>query len=298
MSAGHGEGDGGPAVTRPALHGTPGTERLLAAALRDERVDAEGERRAVAAYLAARDAAPARAARARRRDDWRPRERRSAGRPLRTALSVLLASLTLGGVTYAAIGGGGAAPDSARPDRARPSATADGTTDGTADGTADGIAVRPLPTPRPASTSLGVPARPDGAADADRDTVAARCRAYERLVGRGRVVDATAWQRLVADAGGEEKVAAHCAGQRRTGPAGPSGAAGPAVPAGPDGPAAPADPSVPAVPAAPGRPDGSAGGPGEGNGDADGTGGGNSGAASEGDGGDARRADGGPGTDK
>ncbi|GAP52112.1 uncharacterized protein SAZU_6985, partial [Streptomyces azureus] len=78
-------------------------EALLAAALIRDRIDAEAEQRAVAAFLAARDAGAHRA-RTRRRDDWRPRERRHPGRSLKATLSVLLASLTLGGVAVAAIG--------------------------------------------------------------------------------------------------------------------------------------------------------------------------------------------------
>ncbi|OUC97302.1 hypothetical protein CA983_30675, partial [Streptomyces swartbergensis] len=78
-------------------------EALLATALIRDRIDAEAEQRAVAAFVAARDAGVHRA-RTRRRDDWRPRERRHPGRSLKATLSVLLASLTLGGVAVAAIG--------------------------------------------------------------------------------------------------------------------------------------------------------------------------------------------------
>ncbi|MFE1028698.1 hypothetical protein ACFW5I_29745 [Streptomyces sp. NPDC058818] len=231
MGARPGEGadNGDRTGPRPARHDTPGTEGLLAAALRGEPVDAEGERRAVAAFRAALDAEPGRTARTRRRDDWRPIERRRAGRTLKTALSVLLASLTLGGVAYAAIGGAGSATDTARPERTRPSLATDGTT------------VRPVPAPNPATTSPGASARPDRPAAA-RDTEA-HCRAYERLEGSGKALDATAWQRLVAAAGGEEHVAAHCAEQhpRQARPSAatdgnkPSGAADPARPERPNG---------------------------------------------------------------
>ncbi|MFB7089575.1 hypothetical protein [Streptomyces sp. NPDC056296] len=207
MGARHGEGDDGDRTgPRPARHDTPGMEGLLAAALRAERLDTEGERRAVAAFRAALDTEPGRAARTRRRDDWRPREGTGAGRTLKTAFSVLLASLTLGGVAYAAIGGGGAATDAARPERTRPSVATDGT------------AVRPVPAPSRATTSpattspgasAGASAPPDRPATA-RDTDA-HCRAYERLEGRGKALDATAWQRLVAAAGGAENVTAYCA---------------------------------------------------------------------------------------
>lgn len=195
MGARHGD-DGGAdrAVPRTAGRATPGAEGLLAAALRDERVGAEGERRAVAAFRTARDAQPGRAARTRRRDDWRPRERCRARRSSRAALSVLLASLTLGGVAYAAIGGSGSAPD----------------------------------------TEAG-------------------CRAYERLEGRGKALDAAVWQRLVAAAGGEEGVAAHCAAQRAR-QASPSTASDPA------------EPGRAGIPAGPGRSKGDADGGGKGTG--------------------------------
>ncbi|MGW2856972.1 hypothetical protein ACWDAZ_35330, partial [Streptomyces sp. NPDC001215] len=41
----------------------------------------------------------------------------------------------------------------------------------------------------------------------------AHCRAYEHVKNRGKALDATAWQRLVAAAGGTDKVAAYCAEQ-------------------------------------------------------------------------------------
>ncbi|MFD6189826.1 hypothetical protein [Streptomyces sp. NPDC060275] len=207
MGARHGEDDG----RRPAaLGGSRHAEALLAAALRGELADAEGERRAVAAFRTAREAEPARAVRTRRRDDWRPRAGRRTGRTLKTALSVLLASLTLGGVAYAAMGGGGSAADDGGRDRVRPPAPA------------DGASVRPVATPRaatpaPATTPPGAsppPERPDTAGDTE-----AQCRAYERLDGRGGALDATAWQRLLTAAGGAEHLEAYCAGQsaRETG---------------------------------------------------------------------------------
>ncbi|MEU0743686.1 hypothetical protein [Streptomyces sp. NPDC006134] len=166
----------------------PGSvEALLSAALRADGDGAEGERRAVAAFRAARDAGAHRAARTRRRDDWRPRARRRTGRSLKATLSVLLAGLALGGAAYAAIGGGPAA-DGARGDRSRP----------------------PAATP-PAATPPGVFAGP-GSRAADEDG-AADCRAYERVKDRGEARDAAAWRRLLAAAGGEQRVAAYCARQ-------------------------------------------------------------------------------------
>ncbi|MFH8237387.1 hypothetical protein [Streptomyces sp. NPDC018321] len=208
MGAQH--GDGGPGH-RPGHHGTPQTEALLAAALRRDHIDDEGERRAVAAFRTSRETEPGRAARTRRRDDWRPRERRRAGRPLKTALSVLLASLTLGGVAYAAIGAGGSAADVARPDHPRPSATTEAGDGGGGEGTGavTGPEVRPVPTPRPPSTAPDASARSGPPASASGSEAA--CRALQRLDGRGKALDAAVWERLVAAAGGEEEVAGHCA---------------------------------------------------------------------------------------
>ncbi|ANB08166.1 hypothetical protein SAM40697_4208 [Streptomyces ambofaciens] len=245
MGARHGD-DGGAdrAVPRTAGRATPGAEGLLAAALRDERVGAEGERRAVAAFRTARDAQPGRAARTRRRDDWRPRQRCRARRSSRAALSVLLASLTLGGVAYAAIGGSGSAPDATAPDRARPTPGPDAT--------ADRHTADPLPVvPPPARTAPGTSAPPGPGATAPDTEVG--CRAYERLEGRGKALDAAVWQRLVAAAGGEEGVAAHCAAQRAR-QASPSTASDPA------------EPGRAGIPAGPGRSKGDADGAGKGTG--------------------------------
>ncbi|MFJ9022747.1 hypothetical protein ACIRPU_22660 [Streptomyces sp. NPDC102259] len=189
----------------PAAAGAPGIaaatlEALLGQALRDRSAhgsgdrpdaDSEGERRAVAAFRAARDAG-AHQARTRRRDDWRPRARRHTVRSLRATLSVLVAGLALGGVAFAAVGSstddvaGGAG-------RPGPSATASGS------GSAGTASVNPRP-----------------AAPADRDRPAsaedteAHCRAYEKVRGRGKAMDSTAWQRLVTAAGGEKNVVAYC----------------------------------------------------------------------------------------
>ncbi|MFI7012871.1 hypothetical protein [Streptomyces sp. NPDC050164] len=171
-------------------------EALLVAALIRDRIDAEAEQRAVAAFLAARGAGAHRA-RTRRRDDWRPKERRHPGRSLKATLSVLLASLTLGGVAVAAIGSVGSTDGA--DDRGRPPAptrssgsSADGPT-----GTA------------PGSVTGSPSARPDRPAPS-RDTEA-RCRAYEQVDGRGSAMDATDWKRLVEAAGGERNVTAYCA---------------------------------------------------------------------------------------
>ncbi|MFJ4269595.1 hypothetical protein ACIP29_03520 [Streptomyces coelicoflavus] len=233
MGARHGEGDGRDAGPGPAPGDAPGTEALLAAALRGRDTDAEGERRAVAAFRAARDVEPGRAARTRRRDDWRPRTGRGPRRSLKTALSVLLASLTLGGVAYAAMGGGGSTADDGGPERTRPPAVS------------DDASVRPVATPPAATRGPGTPdsattspggstvpgvSTPPGATPSDhpatgRDDTVARCRAYVRLAGRGKALEATAWQRLVEAAGGAERVEVYCA-EQLTGPTEPEPGAG------------------------------------------------------------------------
>ncbi|MER6164195.1 hypothetical protein [Streptomyces violaceorubidus] len=225
MGARHGEGDGRDAgPPRSAPDGDARTEALLAAALRGERAGADGERRALAAFRAAREAEPARAARTRRRDDWRPREGRHPGRAPKTALSVLLASLTLGGVAYAAaMGGDGSAADPGDPRRTLPAAPADSAP---ARPAATSHATTPVPvTPPPATTPPGASVPVDHPSAA-RDTEA-RCRAYARLEDRGEALDAPAWQPLVTAAGGAEHVAAYCAGLPAAQPGGgPSNADG------------------------------------------------------------------------
>ncbi|MFF1303115.1 hypothetical protein [Streptomyces sp. NPDC058307] len=207
---GHGMGDerSGDAAGRRSAHPhepvrgrTPGEgrqpyddsplEALLAAALRGEKSDGEAERRAVAAFRAARDAGAHRA-RTRRRDDWRPRAQGRRARSLKATLSVLLASLTLGGVAYAAIGSAGGGPDGGAP---------------------DGKDVRPsVPASTPAeSHSSALPTAPSPAErpSTAKDTLA-HCRVYEKLRGRGKALDSTAFQRLVTAAGGEAHVSAYC----------------------------------------------------------------------------------------
>ena len=176
-------------------------EARLAAALRGDGtggVDPEAERRAVAAFRTARDTGQWRA-RTRRRDDWRPARPRRARLSVRTTLSVFLASLTLGGVAFAAIGAPGFA----------------GHDDG---GTGSRRTRPPVSTaPRqqaaePAGTASAAPsARPHHPATAE--DMRAHCRAYEQVRGQGKALDSTAWQRLVIAAGGEDDVADYCAAQ-------------------------------------------------------------------------------------
>ncbi|MFG2511634.1 hypothetical protein [Streptomyces sp. NPDC048584] len=202
------QNDGGPAGRRRAHpEGTPSGRRgpgaatagpdleaLLAAALIREGVDAGAEQRAVAAFLAAREAG-AHGTRTRRRDDWRTRGGRLGRRSLKATLSVLIAGLTLSGVAVAGIGVvGGPSPDG-------PARDAGGTrtpSSGTATPSAGGSAAP--------ETGSGRPGRPATAKDTE-----AHCRAYDRVRGRGKALDSTAWKRLVEAAGGAANVGAYCA---------------------------------------------------------------------------------------
>ncbi|MFJ4535757.1 hypothetical protein ACIP39_07265 [Streptomyces tibetensis] len=191
--------------SRPALLDA-GVEALIVASLVRDGVDAEAEQRAVAAFRAARDAGALRT-RTRRRDDWRARERRHLGRSLRTTLSVLLASLTLGGVAVAAIGVAGSPQE----------------------GTKDTPERRPAPSSTPrdpagqppggshshspgAGTGHGSAPAHSGRPAPAQDTEA-QCRAYEGVRQRGKAMEASAWRRLVAAAGGESNVTAYCSEQ-------------------------------------------------------------------------------------
>ncbi|MGC9539859.1 hypothetical protein [Streptomyces sp. UG1] len=169
----------------------------LLAALPDAGADYEGEQRAVAAFRAARDAGAHRA-RTRRRDDWRPRERRRVWHSVRAAVALSLAGLTLSGVAVAAIGVVRSSDDGHRDRRPpQPSATASSRA---------GARESPAQTHTP-----GASVTPGHSATA-QDTEA-HCRAYEKVKGRGKALDATAWQRLVDAAGGEKNVAVYCAEQ-------------------------------------------------------------------------------------
>lgn len=197
---GHGMGDERPyGETSPAPEPSYDRGRLeaaLGAALLGGKEDGEAERRAVDAFRVARDTGAHRA-RTRRRDDWRPRPQRRPGRSWKATLSVLLASLTLGGVAYAAIGAGGGGP-------AKDAADDGGARTGVTTSTP---ALAPTPTPSSSGPSVSAPAgRPATA----KDTLA-HCRAYEKLQGRGKALDSTAYRRLTAAAGGEANVRTYCA---------------------------------------------------------------------------------------
>ncbi|MEU9056497.1 hypothetical protein AB0D37_39945 [Streptomyces sp. NPDC048384] len=195
---GHGSG---PAV---ALDDAELEALLSAAVLRGHRVDTEGEQRAVAAFRAAR-AAGAHRARTRRRDDWRPRERRRLALSVKTTLSLFVASLTLGGVAAATIGSSGSS-EAPGEDRARPTPAA---------GASDGPAAAHR-SAAPGATSAK-PAHPTTAQDTE-----AECRAYDQVEERGNALDSTAWQRLIAAAGGADRVAVYCAEQLAGAKSGPT----------------------------------------------------------------------------
>jgi hypothetical protein len=165
-----------------------GLAALLGAALREGVVDAEAEKRAVAAFREARDAGT-HVARTRRRDDWRPRDRYRIGRSAKATLAVILASLTLGGVAMAAIGSAGSSHKGGEHSRTHSST---------------------LP-PSPPASEPSASATPDRPATA-KDTVA-HCQAYEKVKGNGEALESTAWQRLIAAAGGAQHVEAYCAEQ-------------------------------------------------------------------------------------
>ncbi|MGW0612916.1 hypothetical protein [Streptomyces sp. NPDC002788] len=200
-------------------------EALIVACLVRDGVDAEAEQRAVAAFRAAR-AAGALHRRGHHRDDWRPRERRFLGRSLKTTLSVLLASLTLGGVAVAAIGAAGSSTDGGTEDvpEQPPASSGAPREPGTKP---------PHGTPTPGTGEGSAPARPAPTQDA-QDTEA-YCRAYEQVDGRGRAMDATAWQRLVSAAGGERNVTAYCAEELAESKQGQGGGAEQGRPAGNEG---------------------------------------------------------------
>jgi hypothetical protein len=170
----------------------PVLEGLLADAMCSGALDADAEQRAVAAFRAARDAGAHRT-RTRRRDDWRPREHGRARRSLRTTLTLALAGLTLGGVAYATIGSvGGSSHDDGHGARQRQQTPAG-----------------PSATDSRTPGASAKPDRPETAKDTE-----AHCRAYEKKVdGDGKALDSTAWQRLIAAAGGEANVRAYCAEQ-------------------------------------------------------------------------------------
>ncbi|MER7494707.1 hypothetical protein ABT033_19125 [Streptomyces pharetrae] len=233
----------GPASSAPAVPAgvldEAGVRALLAAAVRAERVDAEGELRAVAAFRAARETG-AHQARTRRRDDWRPGGQRWSARSMKTAFSLFAASLTLGGVAVAGIGSGGSAPQEPAEDRRRTAPSGTAPSGSTPAPRAD------RPAGRASGTGPARLARPLTAAD-----IEAHCRAYERVEGRGRAMAAQAWERLIAAAGGPEGVSGYCARRRTDDRADPRGPGTPANPGSPESPESRGNPAVPAAPVTP-----------------------------------------------
>ncbi|MFD4598227.1 hypothetical protein ACFWPQ_09315 [Streptomyces sp. NPDC058464] len=183
-------------------------ETALAAAVRAADLGSRGEQQAVAAFLAAR-AEGAHRARTRRRDDWRPAADRRARRPAKLTFGVVFASLALGGVAVAAIGSAGSSTEGAGHGR--------GTTN-------PAVAAPNRPGDAASAPSSGSPRPTDRPATA-QDTEA-HCRAYAQVQGRGKALGATAWRRLVAAAGGADKVAAFCSEQLAAETAKPSHSTG------------------------------------------------------------------------
>ncbi|SEE86843.1 hypothetical protein SAMN05216533_4069 [Streptomyces sp. Ag109_O5-10] len=183
-------------------------EAALAAAVRADDHGPQGERQAVAAFRAAHAAGAYRVS-TRRRDDWRPAAERRVRRPVRLTFGVVCASLALGGVAVAAIGSVGSSTEGAGHGRGtpNPSATAPNRPGGAASAPSSG---KGRPTDRPAT---------------DQETEA-HCRAYDQVQGHGKALDATAWKRLIAAAGGTDKVAAYCAEQLAAATAKPSRSTG------------------------------------------------------------------------
>ncbi|MDX3645646.1 hypothetical protein [Streptomyces sp. MB09-02B] len=169
-------------ATPSASRGAPSVDSLLAAAVRaGAPADSVGEARAVAAFRAARESG-GRTARTRRRDDWRPNARRRVHLSVRTTLAVLLASLTLGGVAFAAIGSaargdkGADRESGSYENRQRPDRTTNRATDGTTDG---------APTwPGPADVPRTAPSAPDSSAPAEQGGATRNPDESERRTGR------------------------------------------------------------------------------------------------------------------
>ncbi|MGW5210689.1 hypothetical protein ACWEQO_05580 [Streptomyces sp. NPDC004051] len=220
-----------------AVRGTEDIEALLVRALVREDVDHEAEQRAVAAFREARETGAHRTgALTRRRDDWRPRERRLGRFSVKATFSVLVVGLSLGGVAVAGIGADGPVTDGPGDEGNRSPTTAPTDTTAPADVPAPADTTAPAGAPASGSPSAGRssgagadsspgsdPAAPERPARA-RD-VEAHCRAYERVEGRGRALESVAWKRLVEAAGGAANIDAYCAERLRptTGAAKPGG---------------------------------------------------------------------------
>lgn len=174
--------------------GLDGMAERIGEALRGQPVDDSAEQAALAAFRSARTAGDG-ALRTRRRDDWRPRTRKQ--RWARGGTLALVTSALLGGIAFASIGVVDSGPQDA------PEAGASHGSRRTPTLTPDAQSSMPAGSGTAPTAS---PSRPGTAKD-----VEAHCRAYEKIKNRGHAQNATAWQRLVRAAGGEESVAAYCA---------------------------------------------------------------------------------------
>ncbi|MFF2507812.1 hypothetical protein ACFVTY_31280 [Streptomyces sp. NPDC058067] len=186
--------------------GAGGFETLLAAAVRSAASSgtaAQAEEKAVAAFREARDLG-AHSARTRRRDDWRPRPRGLARWSLRTSVGTLVAGLALGGVAMAGIGAVNDDPGADTEQRPSPRRSSTGAPERSRPD-----AIRPTTTAPPAS-GTGAHGRSTGHPDNAADTLA-KCHAYDSVRARGKALESRAWQRFLAQAGGEAGVDAYCA---------------------------------------------------------------------------------------
>ncbi|MFF4347479.1 hypothetical protein [Streptomyces sp. NPDC001530] len=170
------------------------TAERIGEALRQQPVDDTAEQAAVAAFRSARTAGD-RAVRTRRRDDWRPRTQKQ--RWARGGAVAVVTSALLGGIAFASI----RATDTQQHSTPDP-----GTSHSTRRPPAHPPGEQGSLSAGPSTAPTTRAQHPDTAKD-----VEAHCRAYEKVENRGHALNATAWQRLVQAAGGEEHVAAYCA---------------------------------------------------------------------------------------
>ncbi|MET8243772.1 hypothetical protein ABZV31_04650 [Streptomyces sp. NPDC005202] len=184
----------GPTTERDGAFDLDNIAERIGEALRQQPLDTSAEQAALTAFRSARTANDG-AVRTRRRDDWRPRTRKQ--RWTRGSALTLAASTLLGGIAVASIG------------------VVDSTQHHAPEARTSNSPLRPpTATPRgqrspstaPGTAPTASPSHPGTAKN-----IEAHCRAYERIKGRGHALNATAWQRLVRAAGGEQQVAGYCA---------------------------------------------------------------------------------------
>lgn len=163
-------------------------------ALRQHPLDTDAEQAALTAFRRTRPRQDG-ALRTRRQDDWRPRTPKQ--RWARGSALTLAASTLMGGIAFASITGVGSTQHHAP--EARTSASPHRTP-------ATGPGRQRSPSTGPGTTPTPSPSHPDTAQE-----IEAHCRAYEKIKSRGQALNATAWQRLLRAAGGEQQVAGYCA---------------------------------------------------------------------------------------